>query len=88
MKVDFSAFLDLTAPPPQSKPIEVKPLDQGKYKKAKTGGIKFEYGIGDPKEFSAESTVVVTEVVYRANTVTILEDSDIEKWLLQGSPMY
>lgn len=89
MGIDFSAYLDLNAPPPEKpKPIEVKQLDQSKYKKKKTGGIKFDYGIGDPNEFSSETTVVVTEVVYREAIPIIITEEDIDRWLLFGSPFY
>ena len=43
MAVDFSAYLDLNAPKKN-----IQAVDQSKFKKKKTGGVDFDYGIGDP----------------------------------------
>ena len=56
MAVDFSAYLDLNAPKKN-----IQAIDQSKFKKKKTGGIDFDYGIGDPNEHSSMTTVVPTE---------------------------
>lgn len=62
MGIDFSQFLDLS-----SKPKDIKPLDTSKFKNKKTDGVKFDYGIGDPMDYSPLTRVVVKEEVYNPN---------------------
>lgn len=84
MGIDFSQFLDLS-----SKPKDIKPLDTSKFKTKKTGGVKFDYGIGDPMDYSPLTRVVVKEEVYNPNDYKV-ECGDLSLYCaaMFGGPLY
>lgn len=84
MAIDFSAYLDLS-----SKPKDIVPLDKSKYKTKKTGGIKFDYGIGDPSDYSPLTSVVVKETVYNPNDYKVdCNDLSLYCAAMFGGPLY
>jgi len=84
MAVDFSAYLDLNKPK-----INIKPLDQSKFKKKKTGGVDFDYGIGDPMEHSSMTTVITKETCFNPNDYKV-DSNDLSLYCaaMFGGPLY
>lgn len=84
MAVDFSAYLDLNTPKKN-----IKTVDQSKFKKKKTGGIDFNYEIGDPNEHSSMTTVVTTETYYNPNDYKVdCGDLSLYCAAMFGGPLY
>lgn len=83
MGVDFSSFLDLSTKPK----IEITPLDKSKFKKHKSGGVKFNYCIGIEGEDSALTAVKVKETYFNPNDYIITED-DLWVAAMYGGPLY
>lgn len=84
MAVDFSAYLDLNAPKKN-----IQAVDQSKFKKKKTGGVDFDYGIGDPNERSSMTTVVTTETYYNPNDYKVdCGDLSLYCAAMFGGPLY
>lgn len=84
MGTDFSAYLDLSVPP---RPI--KPMDNSKFKKKKTGGVEFDYCIGAAGETSSLTEVITKETYFNPNDYVInTEDDMVMCALLYGSPLY
>lgn len=84
MVVDFSAYLDLNKPK-----TDIKPLDQSKFKKKKTGGVDFDYGIGDPMEHSSMTAVVTKETYFNPNDYKVdCNDLSLYCAAMFGGPLY
>ena len=84
MAVDFSLYLDLSTPP---QPI--KPVNRSKFKKKKTGGVKFDYCIGARGETSSLTEVITKETYFNPNDYVINTNDDMVMCaLLYGSPLY
>jgi hypothetical protein len=84
MAVDFSAYLDLNAPKKN-----IQAVDQSKFKKKKTGGVDFDYGIGYPNEHSSMTTVVTTETYYNPNDYKVdCGDLSLYCAAMFGGPLY
>lgn len=84
MAVDFSAYLDLNKPK-----TDIKPLDQSKFKKKKTGGVDFDYGIGDPMEHSSMTAVVTKETYFNPNDYKVdYNDLSLYCAAMFGGPLY
>lgn len=84
MAVDFSAYLDLNKPK-----TNIKPLDKSKFKKKKTGGVDFDYGIGDPMEHSSMTTVVTKETYFNPNDYKVdCNDLSLYCAAMFGGPLY
>lgn len=85
MKVDFSSYLDLNAPPKK----DVVKIDQSKYKKKKTGGVTFDSAIGAYGELSSLTTIQTVETYFNPNDYIINCDDDVVLCAaLYGSPLY
>lgn len=84
MAVDFSAYLDLNKPK-----TNIKPLDQSKFKKKKTGSVDFDYGIGDPMEHSSMTAVVTKETYFNPNDYKVdCNDLSLYCAAMFGGPLY
>ena len=85
MAIDFTSYLDLASPPLTN----VKKLDMDKFKKKKTGGIKFDYAIGAAGELSSLTEVITKETYFNPNDYIINTDDDMVLCAaLYGSPLY
>lgn len=84
-KIDFSAYLNYHPQEQTTSPPKLEPkVDMSIWHQKHSGGeSKFVF-----KETVSDLGVVQTEVEYRKALPIVITEGDINRWLLEGSPMY